>query len=128
MARRFHIFIESDVTLDQFAKQLSVLLGLSLQPKADEYERWYEAYIPNGFLDVGKHNFDDDKDMNFESYRFDLRIWPQNVVTEEDWQKALKTMACPIFEKLKAAGRYSLMLVEDLQVKLDEFHPQLTAR
>lgn len=126
MARRLHIFVDSELNLEDFAKRVSELSGLELQLVADQYERWYEAQTPQFLLDLGDHSFDNDKDMNFENYRYDIRIKPLNITKEEDWQKSLETIVCPIYEKLKATDQYSLMLVDDLQAKLDEFKPPLT--
>jgi hypothetical protein len=119
--------VDTDETLEGFAQQISSLLSLPLEFQRDQYDEWFAGVNPNFHLDLGGHDYDNDHDMLFENYRYDITIRPSNIVTDEDWQNAIEFIKTNVYEKLKATGRYSLMLTEQLGRKLDEYQPATPA-
>ena len=67
-------------------------------------------------------NGGEDSDLDFEIYEYILRVNPGLVHPKEKYEQQDKA-ARSIFEKLKATGKYRLMLIDDVQVKMDEFSP-----
>jgi hypothetical protein len=127
MAKYIHIMVNTDENLEEFAQQVSSLLGLSLEFRHDQYDEWFTGVSPNFHIDLGVHDYDNDHDMLFENYRYDVTIRPSKIVTSEDWQNAIEFVKANVYEKLKATGRYSLMLTEQLGKKLDEYEPTTPA-
>ena len=67
---------------------------------------------------------ENDRGINFEDYRYELNVRPYRTTDWERDQKAGDELAARLFEQLKATGRYRLMLVEELQKRLQVFDPQ----
>ena len=63
------------------------------------------------------------RDIKFEEYPYNLSIRALNISNQLDKQKWRDDFASYVFQKLKGTERYRLMLVDDLQVKLEEFAP-----
>jgi len=118
------VFVNSPAPLGAFVREIEPLLGIKLQRLSASGETWYEFRDPSIALTVGDHELENDRDMNFEDYRYQISVRAINVWDWEKHQKRCRDFARAVFEKLKATGRYRLLLVEDIQKKLDEFHPE----
>ena len=70
------------------------------------------------------HELENDHGINFEDYRYELNVRPYRTTDWERDQRAGYELAARLFEQLKATGRYRLMLVEELQKRLQVFDPQ----
>lgn len=68
-----------------------------------------------------KHDFEDDRKIKVEESPYNLSIRVQNISIKFERKKWCDDFASYFFQKLKATERYRLMLVDDLQVKLEEF-------
>ncbi|HYP39132.1 MAG TPA: hypothetical protein VEX13_02130, partial [Chloroflexia bacterium] len=64
-----------------------------------------------------------DRDMNFGEYRYHISIRALNAVDGEERREWGDTFAQQVFKKLKATGKYPLMLTDDLQTRLEEYRP-----
>jgi hypothetical protein len=126
MSKSLDIFIESEVPIEVFVKEMETLLGVKLQPISDDEEIFYEFRDPQIVLSVGTHDFVNDRDMNFEDYHYDLSVRALNISAEANRKKWREKFAGTVFQKLKASRKYPLMLVEDIQVKLEAFRPEST--
>jgi hypothetical protein len=126
MSKSLDIFIESEVPIEVFVKEMETLLGVKLQPISDDEEIFYEFRDPQIVLSVGTHDFVNDRDMNFEDYHYDLSVRALNISAEANRKKWRDTFARKVFQKLRASRKYPLMLVEDIQVKLEAFRPEST--
>ncbi|HVB76147.1 MAG TPA: hypothetical protein VNE38_21580, partial [Ktedonobacteraceae bacterium] len=62
--------------------------------------------------------------MNFEDYNYDISVRALNLESEEKRKQWRERFAFEIFEKLKATDKYDLMMIENIQIKLAEFHPK----
>ena len=126
MSWSLHILADTEVPLEEFAGEVGRLLGMALQRESDDYEVSYRYSGPDVYLIVSKNDFENDQGLAFEDYRYDIALWPHRRPrfdeTIERWRSEL---APTMFEKLKSTGRYHLMLVEGVQTRLDEHHPDV---
>jgi len=125
MSRSMHLFIDTKSSLATLAQEVSSLLRINLQRRADAHETWYEYDDATTVLTLGTHDFENDRDMNFEDYRYDIELRALNLDTPEEREQRLADLVKVVYQKLKATQKYPLLLVDDLQVKLAEFSPQL---
>ena len=124
MARSMDIFVESAAPLKIFAKEIGTLLGVEFQAISDDTEVYYEFQNSHIIFTVGTHNFVNDRDMNFEDYHYHLSVWALNIGDGVDSNRWRDEFVRKVFEKLKATRRYPLMLVEDIQMKVEAFCPE----
>lgn len=123
MSRTLDIFVDFPQKIEYLIKELELILALKFELISDGTDNWYEFSNSTITLTVGKHDFENDQDINFEEYHYNLSIRSLNISNELDRQKWRNDFASYVFQKLKATERYRLMLVDDLQVKLEEFAP-----
>ncbi|HMN29523.1 MAG TPA: hypothetical protein PKE45_15340, partial [Caldilineaceae bacterium] len=76
-------------------------------------------------LSLGVHEFENDEDLNFEAYLYEIELWVFNVYAAKEREQHLADGAA-VYQALRATEKYPLLLVDDLQVKLAEYSP-LTA-
>ena len=124
MARSMDIFVGLEVPIKIFVKEIETVLGIKLQRISDGDEVCYEFQNAHIIFTVGMHNFVNDRDMNFEDYHYHLSVLAPNIGDGADPKKWRDEFARKVFQKLKAGRRYPLMLVEDVQVKLETFCPE----
>ncbi len=123
MSESRDIFIDSPTGIVNLGKEIESLLDIQLHLISDRYETWYEYRNPRISLTLGEHDFENDRDINFEQYRYHLSVRALNLDTEAERKKWRDDFASFVFQKLKATQKYRLMLVEDLQVKLEAVCP-----
>jgi hypothetical protein len=123
MARSIDIFVASDLPLEEFVKEAEHLLKLQFQRVQDEYELWYETIIPQGRMAISTHEFENDRDMKFEEFKFSITFWANRGLDEELTEQIKQEIGQQVFEAFKQTGKFAVMLVYDLQRKLDEFRP-----
>ncbi|MEG3975991.1 hypothetical protein QT970_15405 [Microcoleus sp. herbarium8] len=123
MSRTLDIFVDFPQGLEHLIKELEFILALKFELISDGTDNWYEFHNSTITLTVGNHDFENDRDIKFEEYPYNLSIRALNISNELDRQKWRDDFASYVFQKLKATERYRLMLVDDLQVKLEEFAP-----
>ena len=123
MSRTLDIFVDFPHEIEYLIKELELILALKFELVSDGIDNWYEFSNSTITLTIGKHDFENDRDIKFEEYPYNLSIRALNISTEFDRQNWCNDFASYVFQKLKATERYRLMLVDDLQVKLEEFAP-----
>lgn len=123
MADSMNVFVDAHVPLEQLAQEVGDLLGLKFEYQKDEYEEWFAVRNDEGLFTVGTHEFDNDRDMNFEDYRYDIAFWENRDKSPEERERLQREVGRRIFERLKATGKYPLMYVFDVQRKLNEYRP-----
>ncbi|MEZ2230461.1 hypothetical protein [Microcoleus sp.] len=123
MSRTLDIFVDFPQGLEHLIKELEFILALKLELVSDGIDHWYEFHNSTITLTVGKHDFENDRDIKFEEYPYNLSIRALNISNELDRNKWRDEFASYVLHKLKATESYRLMLVDDLQVKLEEFAP-----
>jgi hypothetical protein len=123
MSRTLDIFVDFPQGLEHLIKELEFILALKFELISDGTDNWYEFHNSTITLTVGNHDFENDRDIKFEEYPYNLSIRALNISNELERKKWRDDFASYVFQKLKATERYHLMLVDDLQVKLEEFAP-----
>jgi hypothetical protein len=123
MSRSVDIFVKSAAEIANFALDIESLFNIKLQLISNRQEFWYEFRNHQISLSLGTHDLENDRDMNFEDYPYHISVRAININTEKERQKWCDDFALFVFDKFKSTNKYSLMLVEDLQKKLEEFSP-----
>lgn len=123
MSRTLDIFVDFPHKIEYLIKELEFILDLKFELFSDGTDNWYEFPNSTITLTIGKHDFENDRDIKFEEYPYNLSIRALNISNEFERKKWCDDFASYVFQKLKATEKYRLMLVDDLQVKLEEFVP-----
>ena len=123
MSRTLDIFLDFPQEIEHLVKELEFILAIKFELFSDGTDNWYEFRNSTISLTLGKHDFENDRDIKFEEYPYNLSIRALNISNELERQKWCDDFASYVFQKLKATERYRLMLVDDLQVQLEEFAP-----
>jgi hypothetical protein len=114
----------------EFCQEMETSLGITFRFVPDETSRskTHHYYI---FSDDYKCitllkaiDYVNDRGMNFEDYQYYIGVEAIGWKYPEDRDRILNESSRSIFEKLKATGRYPLMMTYDVQRKLDEFYPK----
>ena len=100
------------------------MLQIKLQWISDGDEFCCEFQNARIIFTVGAHNFVKDRHMNLEDYHSHSSVLAPNIGDGTEPKKCPKEFARKVFQKLKASQWYPLMLVEDVQVKLQTFCPE----
>jgi|SRR5579875_66382 hypothetical protein len=134
MSADVYIMVDTDQTFEAFVQSLEQLVQLSFtSQRVPGIEVQYEASDEQKWLAVAEQTYGNDRDRNgknldFEEYRYWIRIharYRENLETTERWRKEL---AYQIYDQLKATNRYRLLMVDDLQRFLDEYTPETFTR
>lgn len=125
MAESMNIFVASDLPLEAFIREAESLLKLRFRRVEDEHEVWYEAINEDGRMTIGTHAFANDRDMKFEEFNFEIAFWVNRELDENLAEQMRQKIGRQIFETFKQFGKYAVMLVDDVQRKLDECRPPL---
>jgi hypothetical protein len=123
MSRPIDIFIVSKGSLEDIVKELETLLKMPGQRFSDDYETWYVLRDEHTQYVVGTQQYINDKDVHFEDYQYDIEVQAINIREADERTKHQEDAAYRVFNLLKQTKKYPLMLVDNLQIKLDEFHP-----
>jgi hypothetical protein len=123
MARYLNIFVDSMSEPEAFAGELESILGLPLTKVTDNEFIFYEYKDDLRWFDFGFHEQENDRDLRFEDYRYQIQVGSRRIGDWQVYEKVKEDFAREIYEKLKASHKYRLMLTDDVQIKLDEFAP-----
>ncbi len=130
----FYLFIASDLTVHELAKELGTILRIQFQPIKDKSELtadpkfWAYECIDKAknrwfILHKSGHSYINDRDLRFEDYQHYMRVGitsPYQVgLGERD--SLIRQVLLDTFEKLKGSGKYNLLATEDLQHKVAQF-------
>jgi hypothetical protein len=116
-----NLFVAAETNFDEFVQEINNILGLKLQKQKDEYDEWYAARTEEGLFEAWVHNFENDRDLRFEEYKYEITYWVNKSLAPEMIEEKQNEVGRRLFDKLKATKRYPLMLVYDVQSKLDEY-------
>ena len=119
MSSSVSVFVNASEGLDSFAKTMSNLLELPLRPDIDGYGRPCYIHRDESLeITVGTHDLENDRDILFDLYRYqiDIRSFQRDEAAQEQYARS-------VFQKLKETTKYALMLVYDVQRKLDQYDP-----
>lgn len=123
MSWNIGLFIDCPSAPDALSREIGNLLGIRFKSIDAASEPFFE-YRDTGLRAIlKKHHLSNDSDLDFENYHFELAVWAEsNWDWEASRQKCCHFARCA-FEKLKTTQKYRLILVEDVQKKLDSFDP-----
>jgi hypothetical protein len=124
MSSTIGVFVSTNIKLEEFAEDLATILKLSFEFQKDEYEEWFAFRDKRGLFTVGTHDYDNDRDMFFENYKYEIAFWENTDNSPEERERLQNEVGRMLFEKLKETKKYPIILVFDVQKKLDEFNPQ----
>jgi hypothetical protein len=124
MAESMNVFVSSDLPLAAFVKEMAPLLELCFEPAGDQQETWYEARSAQGKLTIGAHELENDRELKFEDFNYDIAFWVNRNLSESSVEQVRQSEGRKIFGAIKQTNKYALMLVDDLQRKLDEYRPK----
>ncbi len=131
MSWSLNLLIDGPTSLDALARELNSLLAISLI-QAEPSEETKAAYSNNEFTAnqeyfflslVDEHGLENDWDMNFEDFAYELNITRKNSCDLGIAEQKCFDFARLAFGTLKKTGKYRLMLTENVQSKLDYFDP-----
>lgn len=124
MASYQSIFIKTDEAEEVFISYLENLLGVKFTSSINGYGTgllYYSLYEDFG-IDVGIHELEGNRDLKFKEYAYKLTI-----IIKESHSKEINVAraekAQRLYQRPCDTNRYGLMLVEDIQYKLAEYHP-----
>jgi hypothetical protein len=115
MSRCIDLFIDAPMALEQFATELGQLAGVEFIAEVDG-SSWLlrqDEIVAR----LAEHGFDDDRHLPLSKYRFDLscRLDSRNALDTQEAALLRRVLAA-----VKADGRYSAVLVFDLQHVVDK--------
>ncbi|MEP7289780.1 MAG: hypothetical protein ABI947_28865 [Chloroflexota bacterium] len=123
MPQNLNIFVRTNHSKEDFAREIEMLLEVHLTVLNEEYIFYSYTDPKNRWFQIGIHDLINDSDgLNFEFYDYQIEIGAFGI---RDWEKHrdnVNEYARLIFDKLKSTGSYDLLLVQDVSFKLDEFH------
>ncbi|MEZ4668701.1 MAG: hypothetical protein R3E39_12385 [Anaerolineae bacterium] len=124
MSRNINIFVQTDEDENVFVSKLEGELGIQFEVKHNSFGTLYSFFDSNyRWCEVGKHSLVNDRNMLFENYQYQIEIGVSNSGSATEREQALLEYAKTIFDRLRATRLYRIMLVEDVQIKIDEYDP-----
>ena len=121
MSSVISIFAACAEPIEQFVSQVEAVLSIPFKRVTSSDPTVFEARTEDSVITASRHDFVDDRDLNFEDYTYELQFRPLRdqhyALHERETFSYVKTA----FDKLKSTLRSNLMLVDDLQHKLDEY-------
>lgn len=109
------VFVGMIGGLRNVADAIAPVLQTQWHEVNDSSSHRMEADTPHYWVSLFKHEYSDDRDMQFTKFPFELGVYTHN--------DAVRVAAArEMFERLKALN-VPLMLVDAVQTKLDEWHP-----
>jgi hypothetical protein len=127
MAESIFLFIDANAPLEQIVDHIASITALQFHKYAPAGEA-FQARTPYSIITIfGDHGFENDRDMHFEDYQYTMEICAIRDLRLATNQDQTEQFAARLFEQLKATDRYALLLVWDLQQKLQEHRPRSRA-
>jgi hypothetical protein len=125
MAESINIFVRSDESIERFVQALESLLGVTFKMiRAEEDDRLYE--YRDARVAVTVHDtwgYVNDRELHFEDYQFVIGVRNLNLPNWGDLRQVRDEFARTLFEQLKGAQRYGLLMVYKMRIKLAAYDP-----
>ncbi len=102
MSRCIDIFVQSDVLLEDLLGTLENLLSIKLHKMELDAEIWHEYISEHILISFGYHSFENDRDMDFENYRYDISIRSINMYDPMRSDNVRRRFAWRIYSMLRA--------------------------
>lgn len=121
MGKTIDLFLDADIDLATLVRDLESLYASKATLAGSNGETWYQFDNSKVAFTVGEHDLINDQGMHFEDYRYQVQMWPLSK-SEEGYER-LNAFAQQMYKRLKAKHKYALLLTDDVQAKLAEYHP-----
>jgi hypothetical protein len=134
-SRRVRIFVACKDSVSEFIQQIEPVLGFQMTSnegnvlglRATRELLYVYSDSKNHYgLSIRRQNYlINDDDLNFEDYDYEIRCYAEEI--ENNLSEELRIadeFARIIFNRLKSMNQFRLMLVDDIDEKLDEFYPK----
>ena len=122
MSDSANIFVKSCTDLENFVRELEILTGVKLLHYTDQYSEWYGFLDQSVRITLHKHELDNDTDMNFEDYPYQIEVWGIDDMNPVERARRRESYALSLFDKLKSLQKYDLVMWDNLETKLEEYH------
>jgi hypothetical protein len=134
MTWAINLFIDGETSLDALSKELNALLDIKLKeggrdadppPDGNEYtDSLYHFFL----ILVDNHGLINDRDMNFEDFRYELSVLEKRRMPNEISRRKCLEFSKMAFDILKRTGKYRIMLTENVQSRVEYFDPSNRGR
>jgi hypothetical protein len=123
LSKVISIFAECPEPIEQFVSQVGNLLSVAFRRVTGSDAREFEGRTEDSVITIRHHDFENDRDMKFEEYTYEVQFRAIRDRSYELHERKTLSHAQAAFAQMKSALRCDLMLVDDLQRKLDEYRP-----
>ncbi len=126
-----NIFIDSELSPEELLVWVESILGITFLPLTGQektldpelvFAKYSDATSPLS-LNIGFHYFDEDRQMDFPSYRYDIEVRLHGDEYSLERESLTLQFGKQIFDKLKTTRRYRLMLTQEVQVLVEKYDP-----
>jgi hypothetical protein len=132
----YEIFIDSKQPAEEFAESVGDILGIQFLPVTGErevfnpefYLYWFYEESSHMLLSIGTHNFITDAELDFPTYHYDLEVGTHGISHDSEKIRLAEIYSRQAFAKLKAARRYRMMLVYDVQILIEKYDPAVDSQ
>src|SRR4051794_12580277 len=106
MTHSQQIFVAAPHGLREFAEEVETLLGVDLARISTSDDSWYEGKLPGVKIDILKHSLENDRDMAFEKYQYQISIWPDRSGAQVDPEELVQIYAREVYNRLRNHNSY----------------------
>lgn len=115
--RPTNVFVKTSDTIEQVASAVGAALGGELERIERDGELYFEAANSVETVSVFQNDYEDLPELPLSQYQFDVEIIGYYA------DKRRISRAREIFVSLKKTSRYSLLLADNAERRLDEYEP-----
>ncbi len=122
MSDTINIFVSSNITFEAFIRELEILLEIQLVSYTKGHNNWHEFLSPEVRIVVLAHELENDEDYDFADYPYQITIWGIEDRNVAERVRRREAYARSTFERLKSTQKYDLVMWDNLEVRLAEYH------
>jgi hypothetical protein len=122
LSRVISIFLDCLEPIERLESQLEPILSVHFKELTGKGTKVFEARTRDSVIAIRRHDFENDRDLNFEDYSYEIQIRPIRDQLYDLHERRTLSYARSAFAELKSVLKCNMMLVDDLQHKLDEYH------
>jgi len=119
LSRIISIFIEHPQPVAKLAKLLEPILAVRFKHFTNDNPEFFEARTNDSIIVLSTHDYDNDRDLNFEDYPYELQFRPIRDESFKQRELAALSRAKNAFADIRQILNPNMILVDDLQRKLD---------
>ncbi len=123
MSDYWEIFARTSQPLEEIVREVEELMNIQTRRVTDDLRVRYDFTNENVDVTISGHDFENDRDANFEDYQYCISMRALRGNPPEEYDERRKTFARRAFERLSATGRYGLMMTSNLQTVLARYEP-----